>query len=135
MNKLGCLFFIVIILSGCEDKRAEKKAILDSVLKVHDKVMAADGELNDNKMKMDTLVKQGNLTAKDSGFMLREKLIVADSVMYKWMNNFDIDQKDKSDDESIVYMRTQKKLIIAIDSQLNAANDEAKKYLSKTKKK
>jgi hypothetical protein len=135
MKKILIAIIAGFALTGCTDKKAKKKAILDSVLAVHDKVMGAEGQLMKNKMQLDTLIKQNNLPSKDSAYMLRAKLTVADSAMDNWMHNFDYEQKGKSDDEIIVYMNAQKKQIIAIDSQLNTAVSESNKYLVKTKKK
>jgi hypothetical protein len=85
-------------------------------------------------MLLDTLIKQHNLSAKDTAFMMRDKLIAADSSMETWMHNFDVEQKGKTDDETITYMHAQKKQIMAIDSQLNSVIKESNGYL-KTKNK
>ena len=135
MNKFRYLFLITILLAACADKKAQKKAVLDSVLSIHEKVMGTDGEVNDNKMKLDTLIKQQNLPATDSAWQIRGKLIAADSAMSTWMHNFDYEQKGKSDDATITYMRAQKTIIARIDSMINAADNDSKIYLATKNKK
>jgi hypothetical protein len=53
--------------------------------------------------------------------------------MEDWMHKFDYEQKGKSDEEVISYMNGQKKLIMAIDSQLNVAVTESSAFLKKIK--
>jgi hypothetical protein len=135
MKNFSLITVAVIVVSGCSDKKALKKAALDSVMAVHEKVMATDGKLTDNKMQLDTLIKKGNLSSNDTAFILRAKLLAADSAMDTWMHNFDYEQKGKSDDETVAYMRAQKKVIMSVDSQINSAVSESGKYLLKFKKK
>ena len=134
MRKIGIALLAAAILSGCADKKAQKKAIVDSVLSIHDQVMGAEDGLMKNKMLLDTLIKQRNLAVKDTAFIIRGKLIAADSAMETWMHNFDYEQKGKSDDETINYMHGQKKQIMAIDSQLNNVVGESNKYLKNKNK-
>jgi hypothetical protein len=135
MKKISIAALLVVIWMGCTDQKSQKKAILDEVLSVHDKVMGAEGQLVKNKMQLDTLIKKQNLSAKDTAFILRAKLMAADSVMDTWMHNFDYEQKGKSNDETIAYMKIQKKKIMEVDSQINQAVAEANKYLVKVKSK
>ena len=122
-----------VILSACTDKKAQEEAVLNDVIKIHDKVMASDDRLMKNKMQLDTLLKQGKLTSKDSAKMLSDKLTVADSAMEKWMHDFDPDHAGKSHDETMTYMTKQKAEIAAIDSQLDIAISESGKYLKNIK--
>ncbi len=124
-----------MILSGCAGKNADEKAILDDILKTHDKVMANDEQLTKNKMQIDTLLKQGKLRGNDSAKIISVKLAVADSVMDKWMHDFEPDQSKKTHDDAVKYMNEQKKQIMAIDTQLNQVVAESSKYLSKIKMK
>jgi len=137
MKKILIVLIVSTVFFGCADKKGQKKAILDSVLSIHNKVMGTDGELTDNQMKLDTIIKLQKLSVKDTAFLIRQKLIVTDSAMSTWMHNFDVDQKGKSDDddETITYMRAQKKLLMGIDSQINKAVAESNSYLVKIKKK
>ncbi|HEY8782816.1 MAG TPA: hypothetical protein VIM16_14425 [Mucilaginibacter sp.] len=128
--------FISFALLGCTDKKAQEKAALDDVINVHDKVMGADEQLMNNKLLLDSMVKH-NSTAniKDSVHMYLNKVNMADSAMSTWMHNFDPDHTGKSDEETMAYMQSQKKEIMAIDSQINAAIAESNKYLIKMKMK
>ena len=126
---------IAFILAGCTDKKAQKQAALDEVIKIHDKVMGADEHLMKNEMQLDTLLKQPNLLAKDTAASLRTALTTADSAMSNWMNKFLPDYKGKSDEETVTYFNDQKKQIAAIDSEMNKAITASDKYLQKVKAK
>jgi hypothetical protein len=133
--RIATAIFIAFMLFGCTDKKAQEKTLSDDIIKIHDKVMGADARLMDNKMKLDTLLKQEKPAAKDSVRMLIAKLAAADSAMSTWMNNFKLDYKGKTDDETAAYMSSQKKQITAVDSQITSAIAESNKYLLKTKAK
>ena len=106
---------------------------MNDVMKVHEKVMEVDGQVIANRMKLDTLLKDNALAAKDTALMLNKKLTAAEDAMEDWMHKFDYEQKGKSDEEVISYMNGQKKLIMAIDSQLNVAVTESSAFLKKIK--
>jgi hypothetical protein len=133
MKKVFIAISVALITFRCTNKKAESKAAFDDLIKVHDKVMGADEQLMNNKMQLDTLLKQDKFTEKDTAKLLITKLVSADSAMATWMHNFEPDHKGKSDDETLSYMNGQKKQIIAIDSQINAAVAESNKYLHKIK--
>lgn len=135
MKKTLLTLFIASILFGCSNKKAEKSAIMDDVMKVHEKVMEVDGQVIANRMKLDTLLKDNALAAKDTALLLDKKLTSAEDAMEGWMHKFDYEQKGKSDEEVIAYMNGQKKLIMAIDSQLNVAVTESNAFLKKIKSK
>jgi hypothetical protein len=135
MKKIVLIVLTGAFLLGCGDKKAAKKAALDSVISIHDNVMAADDQLLKNKRDLDTLIKKNNLSLRDSAALLSTRAADADSAMDIWMHNFDFEHKGKSDDETITYMHTQKKQIMAIDSQMTKAVAESNKYLAKIKKK
>lgn len=134
MKKVFTAALIAFILTGCTDKKAQKQAALDDVIKIHDKVMGADEHLMKNKMQLDSLLKLPNLQAKDTAALLRSNLNTADSVMENWMHKFDPDYKGKSDDETLAYFTDQKKQIAAVDSELDKAISASDKYLKKIKK-
>jgi hypothetical protein len=133
MKKTFIIVFMALALIGCSDKKSQEKSLLDDIIKVHDKVMGADGQLIDNKMKLDTLLKLDKLAEKDTAKMLILKLAATDSAMDTWMNNFKSEYKGKTDDETVTYMSNQKKQIMAIDSQISAVVAESNKYLLKIK--
>ncbi len=122
MRNTIAVIFVTLALFGCGDKKIQVKAVLDSILTVHDKVMGADGKLMDNKMKLDTLLKMKAAAGKDSVKMLIAKLAAADSAMDVWMNNFKSEYKGKTDEETATYMKDQKKLIMDIDSQVKCGS-------------
>ncbi|MDF2431164.1 MAG: hypothetical protein JWP44_795 [Mucilaginibacter sp.] len=136
MKKIIFLLIAGLTVSGCADKKSQKKAVLDSVLSIHDKVMGADEQLMKNRLLLEGMVKS-NPTAeiKDSVYRYLDKLKLADSTMDTWMHNFDYEQKGKSENESITYYQSQKKIIKSIDSQINAAVNRSNKYLIKMKMK
>jgi len=135
MRNIAAAVFIGFSLLGCTDKKAQKDAALDEVIKVHDKVMSADEKLMKNKMTLDTLLQKSDLPGKDTAAMLRASLALADSAMETWMHQFDPDYKGKTDDETIAYMYAKKKQITGIDSQINKSISESDKFLSKIKAK
>ena len=132
MKKTLIAIIAGITLYGCTDKKAEEKAALDAVIKVHDKVMDADEQLMKNKMLLDSMVKF-NSTAdiKDSVYMYLAKVSRADSAMGVWMHNFDPERPGKSHQETMTYMNAQKVEITALDSQLNKVVTNSSKYLKK----
>ena len=135
MKNTIAAIFIVFALFGCTNKKEQVKTLLNDVIKVHDKVMAADEQLMKNKMQLDTLLKLDKLSGKDTAKLLIAKLARADSAMENWMHNFDPDQTGKSDDEALSYMNGQKKQIMVIDSQIDAVVAESNNYLDKIKTK
>ena len=135
MKRILLILLTASALFGCSNKKAEKSAVMDQVMKVHEKVMEVDGQVIANRMKLDTLLKDNTLAAKDTALQLNKKLTAAEDAMEDWMHKFDYEQKGKSDDEVITYMNDQKKLIMAIDSQLNIAVTESNLYLKKIKSK
>ena len=134
MKKTISAVSLAFMLFGCNDKKAQKEAALDAVIKVHNHVMSADEHLMKNKMTLDTLVKKDNLPGKDTAVLLRTNLAAADSAMETWMHKFDPDYKGKTDDETLGYLNDQKKQVTAIDSQINAAIKASDTYLQKVKK-
>jgi hypothetical protein len=133
MKKIGIALLTAIILWGCSDKKAQEKAALDSIINVHDKVLAEDEQLMKNKLLLDTLIKKG--PANDTAKILSSKLALADSAMDTWMHAFEPDHTGKSHDETMAYISKQKKQIIQIDSQLSEAISASNNYLIKIKTK
>ena len=135
MKKTFTAIFTGFILFGCAGKSADNKALFDKIIKIHEKVMNADGQLMTNKMQLDMLLKRNDLPERDSALLLRTKLVAVDSAMDIWMNKFDPEFKGKSDEETANYLNDQKKQIETIDSQLNDAVSQSNKYLLKVKAK
>ncbi|WP_184549935.1 hypothetical protein [Mucilaginibacter sp. FT3.2] len=133
MKKYIGVILAATVLLGCSDTKKQEKLLLDSVISVHDKVMANDESLMKNKMLLDSLVKNVP-TVKDSAKVYLKLVDDADSAMSDWMHKFDVENKGKSHKEVIDYLSDQKKKITAIDAQINTAVTQSTKYLSQTKK-
>ncbi|HVS91558.1 MAG TPA: hypothetical protein VHE59_05975 [Mucilaginibacter sp.] len=129
----------VILLSAmlffsCHDDTKQENALKNDILQIHDKLMAGDDALMQSKAKLDSLLK---LKTKDSLDVkaIDKQVSAADDAMESWMHQFQPDQSGKSHDEVIKYYSEQKKQIMAVDSQMNAAVASANKYLSTIKSK
>lgn len=133
MKKYIGVALTATVLFSCADTKKQEKALLDSVISVHDKVMANDESLMKNKMLLDSLVK--NVPAyKDSATVYLKLVDDADSAMSDWMHKFDVENKGKSHTEVMDYLGDQKKKITAIDAQINTAVTQSNKYLNQNKK-
>lgn len=133
MKKYIGIVLSLTILLGCADNKKQEKLLLDSVIAVHDKVMANDEHLMKNKMLLDSMVK--NIPdIKESAKGCLKLVDDADSAMSNWMHKFDVENKGKSHQEIIDYLGDQKKKISAIDTQINNAIIESDKYLNQNKK-
>lgn len=135
MKKILIAAFLGLALISCSDDKKQEKDHLDALLKLHDKMMGQDDALMKNKSKLDSLLK---LPAKDTAEKVNikamdTKLLAAEEAMETWMNDFKPDVTGKSHDEIIKYYDSQKKLVMSVDSQMNAAIGETSKYLSNKK--
>jgi hypothetical protein len=134
MKKLRFLVIAAILLSGCAgSNKAQEKAVLDSIINVHEKVMTGDEQLMKNKMLLDTLLK--NNPWLNVGVPITDDIVyinLADSAMDTWMHNFQPDQTGKPHEEVMSYMKKQKRQIMSVDSQitsvLKATNDDIKRF-------
>jgi len=133
MKKYIGIVLSLTILLGCADNKKQEKLLLDSVIAVHDKVMANDEHLMKNKMVLDSMVK--NIpNINDSAKVCLKLVDDADGAMNDWMHKFDVENKGKSHQEIIDYLASQKKKISAIDIQINNAISESDKYLNQNRK-
>ena len=136
MKKLLPALATGLFLFGCADKKAQENALRDSVMTVHEKVMNADEQLLKNKTALDDVIKQTpNGAFNDSAKIYQDKVVMADSAMDVWMHNFNPDMTTKTHEENMTYMAKQKRLIMQIDSQMDAAISASGKFLAKTKTK
>ena len=133
MKKFIGIALSFTILLGCADNKKQEKLLLDSVIAVHDKVMASDEHLMKNKMMLDSVIKN-ILTINDSAKACLKLVDDADGAMSDWMHKFDVENKGKSHQEIIDYLSDQKKKISAIDSQIDTAISQSDKYLNQDKK-
>jgi hypothetical protein len=136
MKKLILLVIAGCILSACSDNKARESAVLDTVIKAHDKVMGEDEQLMKNKMQLDGMAKKNPAgDIKDSVSMYLDKVNAADSAMDAWMHNFNPDLTGKSHEQKMTYLDDQKRLITQVDSQINSAVTASGKFLTKMKMK
>ena len=128
MKNIAYILFAFFLLNSCSNNAKEESDLKNDIISLHEKMMNNDEALKKNKMKLDTLLKQ----TKDTLVLkpLVAKLNSADDAMDKWMSLFQPDMTGKSHDEVISYYNNQKKLVLAVDSQINMAINESNKYLS-----
>jgi succinate dehydrogenase flavin-adding protein (antitoxin of CptAB toxin-antitoxin module) len=136
MRKYILTVLTAVALAGCADTKKQEKLLLDSVIAVHDKVMASTEHLMKNKMILDSLIKHDSTTINTDSAKVYLKLVDdADNAMSDWMHNFDAENKGKSHQEIINYLTDQKKKITVIDAQINTAVTSSNKYLTTTTRK
>jgi|SRR6185503_1153661 len=135
MKKLLLPLAAGLILFGCADKKAQEKALTDSVMTVHEKVMDEDGKLEDGRTALNAFIKSNAASPlADSARLYLNNLSLADTAMMIWMHGFN-PELTKSHEENMAYMGKQKKLIMHIDSQMSAAVAASAKFIAKTKTK
>jgi uncharacterized lipoprotein NlpE involved in copper resistance len=124
------------ILLGCNNEKQQEKALLDQVIKVHDKVMAADEVVMKDKNQLIVLSKTDTTAvAKDSIAHYVNLLAVADDTMMNWMNNFNPDFTGKSHTEIMNYLGKQQQQVTKIDTKLDSIVSVSNQYLLKIKAK
>lgn len=137
MKKIFILIAACAVLSACSDNKKQEKAALDSVIKIHDKVMGSDDQLMSNKMKIDTLLKEtlpGDTAATKRQLMgLKIQLTQAEDAMENWMQKFDPEQKGKSHEDVMNYLETQKVQIKNINAAIDSAVNSSTNYLKTIK--
>ena len=135
MKKLFAVALVALTLGACNNDKAQEKALLDDVIKLHDTVMGKDEKLMKTKMKIDTLlINIKDTLAQKPLKTLSTNLVTAEEAMEKWMQNFDPEQKGKTHDQVVAYLNEQKKQVAAIDSQINVAIKQSSEYLNQLPK-
>jgi len=136
MKKIILPVIAGLMISGCADNKAQEKAVKDSVIAMHEKVMGNDELLLKNKTLLDSMVKKDTTALlKDSVSRYLSEVTNADSAMDTWMHNFDPDMTGKLPVERMIYLHSQKKSITKVDSEINAALSSSDQYLKKMKMK
>lgn len=128
--------FTALLISStffaCSSDKALEKALTDSVVSMHDKIMADDDAIMKNKIKLDALAaKDPSAAVKDSVAAYKKILGDADDVMMGWMNSFNLDYTGKSHADIMDYLDKQKQQIIKVRSQMDGAIAKSDKYISK----
>lgn len=134
MRKTIVILFAGLVLFGCNDDKKQETALLNDVIKTHDKLMADDDAIMKNKMELKSLA-QSDATIKDSVVVYSKSLDDADNAMMAWMNKFSPDFTGKTHDQVMAYLNSQKTQILKLDTQINQAIATSNIYISKVKKK
>ena len=122
-------------LVSCSDDKAQEKSLLDSIIKVHDKVMASDAVIMSDKTKLQSLSAAATLQpVKDSATVCIKSLVNADDAMMTWMNAFNPDFAGKTHQETMDYLQKQKDQIDKINARIDSAISTSNTFLSKAKK-
>jgi GTPase involved in cell partitioning and DNA repair len=135
-KKILLIALLSLALFACNDDKKQEKALLNEVIKVHDKVMTDDGVVMKNKMKLDAIASLDKTPAtKDSVAVYKKLLSNADDTMMDWMNKFNADYTGKSHTEIMDYLNAQKQQVLKIQAQLDTAIAQSNRYLIKNKQK
>lgn len=134
MNKLCIAAAIIICLSACSDDiKTRQKAVLNDVLKAHDKVMTDDDQVQLRSAQLDTLLKQ-KPELKAQSAPLNTQLDAAHDNMMNWMNQFKTEYTQQPSAEGIKYLLDQKQRLSAVDAKLIVAADKAAHFISQNQK-
>jgi hypothetical protein len=131
-KKLFIPLFACIALFGCNDDKKQEQALLNDVIKTHDKLMVDDGAIMKNKMLLKAIAPTD---AKDSVVFYTKSLDDADNAMMGWMSKFNPDFAGKTHEQIITYLTTQKAEILKVDSQITITLAKSNSYISKNKTK
>lgn len=135
-KKLFIPLLLCVALFGCNNDKNQEKALLNDVIKTHDKLMVDDGAIMKNKMQLKTIAASNTTTAvKDSATIYIKTLDDADNSMMMWMNKFSPDFTGKSHEQIMTYLNTQKAEILKIDDQINKAIAASNNYIKSAKAK
>lgn len=143
MHKLLAFLFLALAIASCKSQ-PDYKLSRDEVIKVHDVVMADQGKVVDHQMKIEEILKNlsalkannpgiDTLREKDSLFLLRDRLVVAEEAMNTWMHEFEPDATGKSNEEAVAYFKAEQSKIEKVDTLFKAELKNADAYLSKFK--
>jgi hypothetical protein len=129
MKRILICVALAVLAAGCSDDKKQEKLLLDTVIKIHDKLMADDGVIMKNKMALKPYALAP--ATKDSVAIYTKTLSDADDAMMGWMNKFSPDFTEKSHEQIMVYLHVQKAQILKLDSQINNAVAASNQYLTK----
>ncbi|RYZ97667.1 MAG: hypothetical protein EOP47_21115 [Sphingobacteriaceae bacterium] len=134
MKKLLIITLLSGLLYSCADTKQQEKQLYQEVIALHDSVMAENGVLMKNKMKLDTILSEAlPLPAKDSALQASKSLSTADEAMNTWMHQFEPDYTGKPHAEVMKYLQQQKTQITKVDSLSKAAISLSNAFLSNHK--
>jgi hypothetical protein len=124
IKKIIFPLFIIALLAGCGNEKAQENALLDSVKNAHDKIMGEDYAMMRTRARINKLmIKKPAL--KDSASYYLKRMDDNDSLMSRWMNSFNPDFTGKTHEQIITYLRGQKKEVAHIDSIMYQGHRDA----------
>ena len=135
------LVLISVIGMSCS-QQADYKVQRDKVIELHDEVMADQGRIVANQMKLDTMLnslsklkvshpKVDTLVEKDSIRLLIDRLTKSEERMNQWMHEFEPDITGKSNEEAIKYFLNEQLKIKEVDRSYKEELKLSDAYLSK----
>jgi hypothetical protein len=134
IKKILLPVLVISLFSACGDEKAHEKALLDSVITAHDKVMGEDGITIKVRAKLNALaVRKPEL--KDSANFYIKQLDDNDNKMMDWMNKFNPDMSGKSHEQIMTYLSVQKKEVLSVDSQIKLGEQQAVNFYVRNNKK
>lgn len=133
---------LLIAMAAACTPATDYKTVRDEVMKFHDIVMADQGIVVNNQMKLDTLLKDLKGlktrfpevdTLKESAHItvLMANLARAENSMNDWMHKFEPDVSGKSNEAAVQYFKAEMVKIVAIDSLYKQEIKSSGTYLNK----
>ncbi|WP_461452591.1 hypothetical protein [Mucilaginibacter sp.] len=135
-KKLFIPLLACIALLGCNNDKDQEKALLNDVIKTHDKLMTNDGAIMKNKMQLKSIAaKDASAAVKDSVAAYSKLLNDADNSMMMWMDKFNPDFTGKTHQQIMSYLNTQKAEVVKLDTTMVIAIAVSNNYINKAKTK
>jgi hypothetical protein len=114
----------------CESDECLKQQAYDSVIEVHDEVMAKMSAISELKGRIEEQMNTAPDTmALAEWYGLMENLDKSDKAMYDWMHNFNSDMDEMPIDDALVYLKSEKVKIDNVAKEINRAIERAEKRL------
>jgi hypothetical protein len=132
-----------VVLQSCTSE-PDYKEVRQEVIEIHDKLMAEDGQVTANRMKLDTLSQAGPAAfqagVRDANTAqvrkelagLRSRLKSAEDEMSDWMHQFNPEVSGKSNAEAVAYFRAEKQKVLRLDSLYKNVIRESSNFLKRT---
>lgn len=120
----------ILLLAGCGNEKAQEKALLDSVIKAHDRVMGYDGTITKERSSLKSLV-LAKPALRDSINYYLKTLDASDNKMMDWMNKFNPDFTGKTHGQVMSYLYSQEKEVTRVDSQMKLDVSQAADFLKR----
>lgn len=144
MNKVYLLLVVSLAFASCKPQ-TDYKEVRKEVIKLHDVVMADQGKVVDQQMRLSNMLKDlpalkaknpgiDTLIEKDSMIIVRDRLVAAEEAMNTWMHEFEPDVTGKSNEDAVNYFQLEKQKISKVDSLFKKEITQANRYISKFKK-